>query len=124
MPLCRVTILLAVRLQSKVDQDLLDVEAPPVGRKVTQGLGLLAWILRSMGLLRERSRMEPVNLNKLVEPYFDSGLYLAVTKDNTSVVATGKTIQDAVDQAAAQGCAEPVIMRAPSRRAMENSLHL
>jgi hypothetical protein len=51
-------------------------------------------------------------------------LYLAVKSDNTSVVATGKTIKDAVDQAAAQGCSEPVIMRAPSREAMENSLHL
>lgn len=66
--------------------------------------------------------MKPVDLNKLVEPYFDSGLYLAVTRDKTSVVATGKTIQDAADRAAAQGCAEPVIMRAPSREAMENGL--
>lgn len=68
--------------------------------------------------------MKEIDLNQLVEPYFDSGLYLAVTRDHSSVVATGKTIQDAVDHAAAQGCPEPVIMRAPSREAMEKGLHL
>jgi hypothetical protein len=63
------------------------------------------------------AKTEAVDLNKLVDPYLDSGLYLAVTRDHTSVVATGKTIQEAANQAAAQGCSEPVIMRAPGRRA-------
>ena len=56
-----------------------------------------------MGLLKDQGTMQAVDLNKLVEPYFGTGLYLAVTKDNTAVVATGKTIQDAVDQAADHG---------------------
>jgi hypothetical protein len=90
-------------------------------KRIGELLLTLRAILRMLGVKRQ---MEAIDLNKLVEPYFDSGLYLAVTRDNTSVVATGKTIQDAVDHAAAQGCPEPVIMRAPSREAMENSLHL
>jgi hypothetical protein len=90
-------------------------------KHLEEWLPLLRRVLRIRG---ERGPMKAVDLNRLVEPYFDSGLYLAVTRDNTRVVATGTTIQDAEDQAAAQGCSEPVIMRAPSRAAMENSLHL
>jgi hypothetical protein len=67
-------------------------------------------------------KMKPVNLNKLVGPYLGSGLYLAVTRDNTTVVGTGKTIEDAVKYAANAGYADPVIMRAPSRKRIENSL--
>jgi hypothetical protein len=80
-----------------------------------------------LGILKSKSeenQMQPIDLNKLVEPYFDTGLYLAVTRDNSSVIATGKTIREAMNQAAEQGYAEPVIMRAPSRAAMENGLHL
>lgn len=91
------------------------------------GLGLGLFVVRS--LFRRKStgkeaQMQPVDLNKLVEPFLDTGLYLAVTKDKSSVVATGKTIRDAMNSAADEGCAEPVIMRAPSRQAMQNSLHL
>jgi hypothetical protein len=98
-------------------------------KRLRQWLRLQGYVLRGSGLkmlrvFRLRGRMKAVDLNKLVEPYLDSGLYLAVKSDNTSVVATGKTSKDAGDQAAARGCSEPVIMRAPSREAMENSLHL
>jgi hypothetical protein len=100
----------------------------PVFRRVALGVGfgfyVVRSVLRSVGILKGEGTMQPVDLNKLVEPYFGTGLYLAVTKDNTAVVATGKTIQDAVDQAAGHGYAEPIIMRAPTRKAMENSLHL
>jgi hypothetical protein len=68
--------------------------------------------------------MKPVDLNALVAPYFDSGLYLAVNKDKTTVVGTGKTIQDAVEQAAHHGYSEPIIMRAPSRNTLEDGLHI
>jgi hypothetical protein len=99
-----------------------------VFRRVERGVGLGFYVVRtllqSMGLLKDQGTMQAVDLNKLVEPYFGTGLYLAVTKDNTAVVATGKTIQDAVDQAADHGYAEPIIMRAPTRKGMENSLHL
>ncbi len=67
--------------------------------------------------------MKAVDLNALVAPYLDSGLYLAVTNDNTSVVGTGKTIREALNQAAERGYSEPVIMRAPRRKAIENVLH-
>src|SRR5882762_8583677 len=112
-----------VRYGSTVEQTPPDTRSGGVHRKMHFGdwLRLLRERLQMLGI---RDKMKAVDLNKLVEPYYDSGLYLAVTRDNTTVVATGKTIQDAVDQAAAQGCAEPVIMRAPSRRAMENGLRL
>lgn len=91
------------------------------------GLSIVSSFLKTLGLLKKKSeedQMQPIDLNNLVEPYMDSGLYLAVTRDNTSVIATGKTMRDALKQAADKGYAEPVIMRAPSRKAMERSLHL
>jgi hypothetical protein len=96
------------------------------------GLGFGVYIVRSFlktfGLWKrtffEVGQMQPIDLNNLVEPYMDTGLYLAVTRDNTSVIGTGKTMRDAMKQAAEHGYTEPVIMRAPSRKAMERSLHL
>lgn len=95
------------------------------------GLGLGLYIVRSffktLGFWKrkfEEDQMQPIDLNNLVKPYMDTGLYLAVTRDNTSVIGTGKTMRDAMKQAADHGYAEPVIMRAPSRKAMERSLHL
>ena len=67
--------------------------------------------------------MNPVDLNALVEKYYDTDLYLAINKDRTSVVGTGKTIQDAVEQAAHRGYTEPIIMHAPSRKSLEDALH-
>jgi len=95
------------------------------------GLGLGVYIVRSflktLGHWKRKvevGQMQPIDLNNLVEPYMDTGLYLAVTRDNTSVIGTGKTMRDAMNEAAEHGYAEPVIMRAPSRKAMERSLHL
>ena len=38
--------------------------------------------------------MESVYINALVEKYYDTGLYLAVSTDRRSVVGTGKTIEE------------------------------
>ena len=115
-------------LSAKVAPDSPDVKPEPVRSKTMLGIGLGLYVgeslLRGLGVFRGKETMQPVDLRKLVEPYLDTGLYLAVTEDNTSVVATGKTIRDAMNHAADQGCADPVIMRAPSRKAIENSLHL
>lgn len=59
--------------------------------------------------------MKPIDLNKLLENYYDTGLYLAVTPDRTRVVGKGKTIQDALEDAAHKGYKDTIIMRAPSR---------
>lgn len=93
------------------------------------GLGLGLLIVRSLfgrkGEAQNKlAKKGPVDLNKLVEPFLGTGLYLAVTKDKKSVVATGKTIREAMNSAAHEGCSEPVIMRAPSREAMQSGLHL
>jgi hypothetical protein len=67
--------------------------------------------------------MQPVNLSSLLEPYYDSGLFLAITRDRGRVVGTGKTIQDAAEAASQGGYNDPIIMRAP-RRGFEKRLHL
>jgi hypothetical protein len=67
--------------------------------------------------------MKPVDLNALLANYYDTGLYLAVNKDLTSVVGTGKTIQDAVEVAVQHGYYDPIIMRAPSRKNLDDGLH-
>lgn len=67
--------------------------------------------------------MKPVDLNALLANYYDTDLYLAVNKDRTRVVGTGKTIQDAVEVAAHHGYSEPIIMRAPSRKNLDDGLH-
>jgi hypothetical protein len=71
----------------------------------------------------ERNTMKAVDINALVAKYYDTGLYLAVSEDRKSVVGTGKTIQDAVEEAAHHGHSEPIVMRAPSRKSLEDGLH-
>jgi len=51
--------------------------------------------------------MQPIDLNNLVEPYMDTGLYLAVTRDNTSVIGTGKTMRARLRRACHNASSQP-----------------
>ena len=66
--------------------------------------------------------MQPVNLNKLLANYYDTGLYLAITRDRTQVVGTGKTMEAAVEDAAHKGYKDPILMRAPGKD-MDRQIH-
>lgn len=72
---------------------------------------------------KSAKRKKPINLNKLVEDYYDTGLYLAVTPDHEKVVGTGKTIKEAGEEANAKGCNNPVILRAPSKAITKSRMH-
>lgn len=77
------------------------VYKPEIAREVARRLG--------------RKQMQPVNLNKLLANYYDTGLYLAVTRDRTQVVGTGKTMEAALEDAVHKDYKDPIIMRAPSK---------
>jgi uncharacterized NAD(P)/FAD-binding protein YdhS len=66
--------------------------------------------------------MQAVDLKELLKDYYDTDLFLAVTRDRTRVVGTGKTMQDAVEKAAQHGHRDPIVMRAP-RRGFPNRFH-
>lgn len=124
---------MALQTQKIAEAGSVNDPASKLGSKQLTGLGVIGvglglgfFVVRKLfGKKSSKEvQMEPVNLNALVEPYLDTDLYLAVTKEKTAVVATGLTIRDAMNNAAKEGCDEPVIMRAPSREIMESSLHL
>lgn len=85
----------------------------------------------SHGVQRRRGRtikkrgvmaMKPINLNKLIEKYYDTGLFLAVSRDHEMVVGTGKTIREAAEDARSKGFSDAVIMKAPSRE-IKSAIH-
>lgn len=63
-----------------------------------------------------------VDLNKLLEGYWDTGLYLAVTPERDRVIGTGRTVDEALEAARKKGCLAPILMRAPSKK-MKGSFH-
>ncbi len=55
--------------------------------------------------------MKPVDLDKLLGPYYDSGLYLAVTRDWQRVVGKGKTMDEATQDAIKNGYTDHIICK-------------
>lgn len=59
--------------------------------------------------------MRVVNLSKILAPYVDKGLWVAMNNEETQVLATARTLEAAVKKAAKLGEACPVVMKPSSR---------
>jgi hypothetical protein len=79
----------------------------------------MTMIARLWYALIGRKEMSPVvktDLADLLEPYWDTDLYLAVNREHSKVVGVGKSGEAALQDARKHGYDNPVIMHAPSKR--------
>jgi hypothetical protein len=57
------------------------------------------------------SKIKEINLTTLIKPYVKDNLWLALNKSLNKVLATGKTMKEAIENAKSSG-EKPVIMQA------------
>lgn len=60
-----------------------------------------------------KEKPKGIDLTELLKPYHNKDLHLAVTKDYSKVVGTGKTIEEAVKKAEEAGYKDIILMRSP-----------
>ena len=53
-----------------------------------------------------------LNWTKIYKKY--KGLWVALKEDNKTVVASGKTLKEALRKARKKGCKEPILFRVPT----------
>lgn len=58
------------------------------------------------------SKIKEINLTELVKPYAKDNLWLALNKSLNKVLATGRTMKEAIENAKRNGDEKPVIMQA------------
>ncbi len=54
-----------------------------------------------------------IDWTKLYQGY--KGLWVALAQDEETVIASGKTVKEALDQARKNGCPQPILTRLPDR---------
>jgi len=58
------------------------------------------------------SRIKEIDLTELIRPYAKDSLWLALNKSLNRVLATGKTMKEAIDNAKKGSSEKPVIIQA------------
>jgi hypothetical protein len=57
-------------------------------------------------------KVTEINLSELIKPYAKENLWLALNKSLDRVLATGRTMKEAIDNAKKNSSEKPVIIRA------------
>jgi len=58
------------------------------------------------------TKVKEIDLTKLIKPYTKDNLWLALNRSLDKVLATGKTMKEAIDNAKKYSCEKPVILQA------------
>jgi hypothetical protein len=58
------------------------------------------------------TKIKEIDLTELIKPYSKENLWLALNKSLNKVLATGKTMKEAIDNAKKSSSEKPVIMQA------------
>lgn len=53
-----------------------------------------------------------IDFTKIYQKY--KGLWVALKKDNKTVVSSGKTVKEVIEKAKRKGCKDPILFRVPT----------
>lgn len=62
----------------------------------------------------KKSKNSSIDLTELLKDYHGKDLHIAVTQNYSKVVGTGKTIEEAIEEAEKAGYNDPILIRLPS----------
>ena len=57
--------------------------------------------------------LDPIDISKLLSPY--AGKWVALNRDETKVIGSGATVEDAIHQAKENGEDHPIVIKAPDQ---------